>query len=126
MFLFTAFAGAALLLAAIGLYGLIAFSVSQRTREFGIRTALGATRGNVIALILRQGLVLAGAGLALGVASACGLTRVLARMLFEVTPTDFPTFLSVCLLLIFVVVLGCWLPARRATRIDPVTALRHE
>ena len=126
MLLFSGFAGAALLLAAIGLYALIAFSVAQRTREIGIRTALGATRGCVIRLILGQGFALGGIGVGLGSAAAFELTRVMGGLLFEVTPTDGTTFFGVAFVLLIVVLLACWLPARRASLVDPMVALRCE
>jgi len=120
------FAGAALLLAGIGLYGVIAYAVSQRTREIGIRMALGATRSAVLALVLRQGMKLAGIGVLLGTAGGLGLTRVLTGFLYEVKPTDPATFVSVSLILTLVAVLACWLPARRAAKVDPMEALRYE
>jgi predicted permease len=120
------FAGAALLLAAIGLYGVIAYAVSQRTREIGIRIALGATRQNVLSLVLGQGMKLALIGVGVGVAAAMALTRVMRNLLYEVKPTDPLTFACVAILLLGVALLACWLPARRATRVDPMEALRYE
>jgi len=120
------FAGAALLLAAIGLYGVIAYAVSQRTREIGIRMALGASRGNVLGLVLRQGLTLAGIGVALGVPAALGMTRLLTTFLYEVKPGDPLTFVGVSLTLLLVALLACFIPARRAARVDPMVALRAE
>jgi ABC-type antimicrobial peptide transport system permease subunit len=114
------------LLAAIGLYGVIAYAVSQRTREIGIRIALGARRGDVLALVLRQGLRLAGIGIVLGVLGAVGLTRVLVNMLFEIKPTDPLTFVGVSLVLFVVSLLASWLPAHRAAKVDPMEALRYE
>ena len=126
MTLLGGFAGAALLLAAIGLYGVIAYAVQQRTREIGIRMALGATRRNVLGLVLRQGINLAGIGVVVGIAAALGLTRVLTKLLYEVKPIDLPTFGGVSLVLLLVALLASWLPARRATKVDPMKALRYE
>jgi len=120
------FALAALLLAAIGIYGLMAYAVTQRTREMGIRMALGARPRDVLSLVVRQGMTLAVLGIALGVAGALGATRLLASMLYGVTPTDPVTFASVAALLAAVALLACWLPARRAARVDPTVALRAE
>ena|SRR5205807_7261445 len=120
------FAGVALLLAAIGLYGVIAYTISQRTREIGVRMALGATRSNVLGLVLRQGMLLAVIGVALGLVGALGMTRVLTNLLYGVKPTDPVTFVAVSLVLLLVSLAACWLPARRAARVDPVEALRHE
>jgi predicted permease len=116
----------ALFLSAIGLYGLLAFAVSQRRREIGIRIALGAQQTNVLFLVVGQGLKLALTGIALGLLGAAGLTRVLASFLYGVTPTDPITFIGVSLLLTIVALLACYLPARRAARVDPMVALRHE
>jgi putative ABC transport system permease protein len=118
------FALAALSLAAIGLYGVIAYAVGQRTREFGIRLALGATKKDVLSLVLGQALLLAGIGLACGFAGSLGLTRFLGKFLYEIKPTDPLTFVVVSLLLFCVALLASWLPARRATKIDPIVALR--
>jgi putative ABC transport system permease protein len=120
------FAGAALLLAGIGLYGVIAYAVAQRTREFGIRVALGASRLNVLTLILRQGLRLVVVGLVLGLAAALSLTHLLAKMLYEITPTDPITFGVVSILLLMVGLLACLIPAQRATKVEPLEALRYE
>ena len=120
------FAGAALLLAAIGLYGVIAYAVSQRTREIGLRMALGATRSDVLGLVLRQGMKLAATGILLGVIGALGLTRVLVNLLYEIKPTDPLTFVGVSLVLLVVALLASWLPARRAAKVDPMEALRYE
>jgi putative ABC transport system permease protein len=120
------FALAAVSLAAIGLYGVIAFAVTQRTREFGIRVALGATKGDVLGLVLRRGLLLAGIGIACGVAGSFGLTRLLARFLYEVKPTDPITFATVSALLLAVALFASWFPARRAAKVDPMVALRHD
>jgi putative ABC transport system permease protein len=120
------FAMLALLLAAIGIYGLLACAVAERTREIGIRMALGAEKSDITRMILRRSLLLATVGVALGVAGALAVTRVLARFLFEVKPTDLPTFLAVAALLVAVALLAGLLPAHRATRVDPLIALRWE
>ena len=119
-------AAAGLLLAALGLYGVLAYSVGQRTGEIGLRMALGARHRDVLALVVRDGARLAAAGLALGAAGAWALTRVLASTLYEVSPTDPLTFGGAGLLLGCVALLACWIPARRATRIQPMAALRCE
>jgi putative ABC transport system permease protein len=124
--LLSGFAGGALLLSALGLYGVVAFTVSQRTREIGIRVALGAQRRNVLGLIIGQGMRLALLGVTLGTIGAFGLTRVLQRLLYEIKPSDPLTFLAVPLTLIAVAAVACWLPARRAARVDPMEALRSE
>jgi putative ABC transport system permease protein len=120
------FAAVALLLAAVGTYGVMSYSVAQRGRELGIRIALGAERGRVQALVLRQGLAVAGVGLALGVLGAWALTGLLESLLFEVSARDLATFVTVPVILAVVAVAACWIPARRATRVDPVTVLREE
>ncbi|MCC6232450.1 MAG: ABC transporter permease [Verrucomicrobiales bacterium] len=124
--LLAGFSGVALLLAAIGLYGVIAYAVTQRTRELGIRMALGANRRDVLALIVGQGMRLATVGLVVGLVGSIGLTRVLTRMLYEVKPTDPTTFAGVSMVLLGVALFACWLPARRASRSDPMVALRSE
>jgi putative ABC transport system permease protein len=120
------FAGASLLLAMVGIYGVIAWTVRHRTREIGLRMALGAQRSAVLALVLWNGLKLAGAGIVLGLSGAMVLTQLLRSLLFGVGPTDPLTFLAVPLLLVFVALLACWLPARRAANVDPMEALRQE
>jgi putative ABC transport system permease protein len=124
--LLAGFAGTTLGLAAIGLYGVIAYSVAQRTRELGIRLALGATRRDVLALVLGEGMRLVLVGLLLGLGAAVGLSRLLVTMLFQVAPTDPQTFAAVSLGLLAVALLAAWLPARRAARVDPMVALRAE
>jgi putative ABC transport system permease protein len=121
-----AFAALALVMAVVGLYAVMAVSVAQRTHELGIRVALGAQRCDVIGLVLRQGMKLAGLGVVIGLAGAWALSRVLTTLLYEVKPTDPLTFLAVPVLLIAVAILACWLPARQAARVDPITALRQE
>ena len=120
------FAGIALALAAVGIYGVMAFSVTQRTHEIGIRMALGAERRNVLRLIVGQGLRLTVIGVALGVAGAWALTSFLASFLFGVAPRDPATFVLVSLVLVAVSILACYIPARRATKVDPMVALRYE
>jgi putative ABC transport system permease protein len=121
-----AFSLLALILAAVGIYGVLAYSVTQRTHEIGIRMALGAERRNVLFLVLRRTLALAGAGLVLGTAGALATTRVLARFLYEIKPTDPATFITVAALLTGVALLAGLIPARRATKVDPMVALRYE
>jgi putative ABC transport system permease protein len=122
------FAGIAVILAAIGVYGVLSYFVNQRTREMGIRFALGAQRRDVFLLVGKLGLALAGSGVALGVALALGLNRFIAEhfWLFHVKPTDPATYAAVGILLVCIALLSCYIPARRATRVDPMTALRHE
>src|SRR6185503_17574974 len=118
--------GVALLITVIGLYGMLSYFVTERTREMGIRMALGARRGNVLGLVIRQGLRLALLGIAVGLAGAWALTRLMSGLLFGVTPTDSVTLASVVLTLAIVALLACYLPARRATKVDPRVALREE
>jgi ABC-type antimicrobial peptide transport system permease subunit len=115
-----------LLLASIGLYGVLAYTVTQRTREIGIRIALGAQRREVVRLVIGQGMRLACAGAALGLVGALAFTRVLQRLLYEITPTDLPTFAAVTAILLLVSVFACWLPAHRAAKVESVEALRSE
>jgi ABC-type antimicrobial peptide transport system permease subunit len=118
--------GVALLLALLGIYGVIAFNVTQRRREIGIRVALGAQRTHVLQLVLRQGLVLAGIGVAIGAITAFALTRLLASLLYGVAPTDAIAFVGAAALLGLAALLASWMPARRAASVDPVIALRME
>ncbi len=124
--LFSLFAALALLLAGIGLYGLIAYSVEQRTREFGIRTALGASSRELLRLVLCEGAALIATGLAFGLAGSFATARLLQTMIFDTSPHDPAVYLVAPLLLAAVAVLACWLPARRATKVDPMVALRAE
>ena len=126
MALLSTFAALALLLAAVGVYGVTAHSVSVRTKEIGIRMALGAEPERVASLVLREGLKLVTFGVLLGVAGALALTRVLQSQLFEVSPTDPLTFVLTALILISIGAAACYLPARRATRVDPLKTLRSE
>ena len=120
------FAGTALLLAGIGLYAVMAYAVAQRTHEIGIRLALGAPRHSILRLILGQGMKLTLVGMALGMAGSLALTRFMASLLYGVGATDALSFILVSVMLAGAALLACWLPARRATRVDPMIALRSD
>jgi putative ABC transport system permease protein len=120
------FSTLALVLAAIGIYGVISYSVAQRTHEIGIRMALGAQKADVMRMVLAQGARIAGAGVAIGLAASLGLTRLLANLLFSVSAADPLTFAAVAITLILVAMLACHIPARRTLRVDPMIALRYE
>jgi len=124
--LLSGFAVLALILAGLGIYGVVSYSVSQRTRELGIRIALGATQDRVVRLVIGQGMALTFIGVAVGITGAYGLAHLLATLLYGVTPTDRTTFAGVSLVLLGVAWLASYLPARRASRVDPVIAMRAE
>jgi putative ABC transport system permease protein len=126
MLLLSAFAGVALLLAMIGIYGVTAYHVTQRTQEIGIRMALGAQMSDVVKLILKGGMTMALVGIGVGLAGAFALTRLMSSLLFAVTPTDIATFVTVSLCLLVTALVACYLPARKATKVDPLVALRYE
>jgi len=125
-FLLTIFAATALLLAAIGIYGVLSYTVAQRTRDIGIRMALGATQRNIARDVLSQGLLLTGIGAAIGIAGALAGARLISSMLYGVHPTDLATFLAVSVVLAIVALVATYLPARRASHVDPMVALRYE
>jgi putative ABC transport system permease protein len=126
MVLLVVFGGLALVLASIGIYGVMSYSVVERTREIGIRMAMGAQPEDVLKLILKQGAALIACGLALGIVAAYGLTRLISSFLFRVNANDSATFVGISLLLGIVALIACFIPARRATKIDPMISLRYE
>jgi len=126
MILLALFAAVALVLSSVGIYGVISYLVEQRTHEIGVRLTLGALRKDVLWLILGHGTKMAMIGIAIGLGASFGLTRLMTKLLFGVTPTDPVTFGGVTILLLLVALLACFVPARRAMQVDPMVALRHE
>jgi putative ABC transport system permease protein len=126
MVLLAIFAGLALILASVGIYGVMSYSVTQRTQELGVRMALGAQRRDIFSLVLKQGIILALIGVAIGLAGAIGLSKALSSVLYGISATDPVTFISVAVIMIAVALIACFFPARKATKVDPLTAMRYE
>jgi putative ABC transport system permease protein len=126
MLLLIVFAGIAVLLAAVGIYGVMSYAVAQRTQEIGVRMALGARQDEVVRMVVRQGMGVTAVGVGAGLAAALGLTRLMAGLLYEVKPSDPQTLVVVCAALGGAALLVCWIPARKAARVDPVVALRYD
>jgi predicted permease len=126
LLLLGSFAASALLLALIGIYGVMSYAIARRTPEIGIRMALGARRAEIVGMIVRRAMTVAGSGVAIGILAALGLTRLIASLLFDVKPNDAETFAAVAAVLTVTALFASWLPALKASRIEPVTALRHE
>lgn len=124
--LFECFGLVAVLMAAVGIYGILSGGVAERTREIGVRAAFGASPRNILRLIMEQGMALAAIGVAIGIAGALAASRLLVTLLFGVTPLDPLTYAGVTLLLLSVAAIACYLPARRAMRLNPISALRHQ
>jgi predicted permease len=126
MILFTVFAGLALVLSSVGIYGVVSYIAGQRTQEIGVRVALGAQRGDILRMVLGDGAKMAGLGVVIGLLAAFGLSRLIGKLLFGVSATDPFTFVAVSSLLALVALAACYIPARRATRVDPTVVLRYE
>ena len=124
--LLSLFSGVALAIATVGIYGVVSYAVARRTKEFGLRMVLGAQGADVLGLVMKQGAGMVAIGIIVGLATAFALTRLMASLLFGVTPTDLPTFTGVTVLLFVVALAACYMPARRATRVDPIQTLRYE
>jgi putative ABC transport system permease protein len=120
------FAGIAMLLSVVGNYGVMSYAVSQRTQEIGVRIALGAGTSQVLAMVIREGLFLTGIGVLVGAGGAAVVTQAMSKLLFQISTTDFVTYISVSSALLAVTLIACFVPAYRATRVDPLIALRHE
>jgi ABC-type antimicrobial peptide transport system permease subunit len=120
------FGGLGLLIVTVGVYGVVSYFVIQRTHEIGVRMAMGATQANVLGMVLKQGLVMAALGIAAGIAASAALTQLLKDMLFEIKPNDPITLAGASAVMIIVTIVACWVPAHRATKVDPLVALRYE